>query len=92
MDFHHRLLIINIFTVYKTGGDYTAKYVYKIYQGIKDNTTLPFEFYCFTDSDEDLPGVKIPLQDDLPGWWAKIEMFKKFIGRVVYFDLDTLIV
>lgn len=36
------------------------------------------------------------LQDegDYPGWWAKIELFRpdRFKGRVVYFDLDTVIV
>jgi hypothetical protein len=84
--------VATVCTVYKTGGDYTAEYVHKIYEGVKQNTTLPFEFYCFTNSDEELPGTKIALNDDLPGWWSKMELFKKHIGRAVYFDLDTIIV
>jgi len=32
--------------------------------------------------------------DSLQGWWKKLALFKpgRFTGRVVYFDLDTLIV
>jgi hypothetical protein len=77
--------------VYKMGGEFTAEYVSRLLKGVLDHTTLPLRFVCFTDSDEDLPCQKIPLTDNLPGWWSKLELFKKFWGRVVYFDLDTII-
>jgi len=84
--------VAKVFCVYKTGGDYTAKYVQKLYDCVIKHSSLPIDFYCFTNSEEELPGTKVLLQHNLPGWWSKIEMFKLFQGRVVYFDLDTIIV
>jgi len=83
---------VTVACVYKTGGDFTAEYVSRLMEGVLDHSTSPIEFVCFTDSDEDLPCKKIPLTDSLPGWWSKLELFKTFRGRTVYFDLDTIIV
>ena len=33
---------------------------------------------------------RIPLENDWPGWWSKIELFK-LEGPLLYFDLDTII-
>lgn len=33
----------------------------------------------------------IPLRDDLPGWWAKMALFREF-EDAFYIDLDTVIV
>jgi len=41
----------------------------------------------------EIEGVEtIPLTDSLPGWWAKIELFKpgQFAGPVLFLDLDTM--
>lgn len=78
--------------VYKTGGDFTAEYVSRLKEGVKEHTTRPHRFVCLTDSDEELPCETIPLTEGLPGWWSKLELFKTFWGRTVYFDLDTVIV
>lgn len=42
----------------------------------------PYEFVCLRD------------EGDYPGWWSKIELFRpgRFKGRVVYFDLDSVVV
>ena len=49
-----------------------------------------YRFVCM--SDIQIPGVDvIPLRDDLPGWWSKLEMFREF-DDVFYVDLDTVIV
>ncbi len=59
----------------------------------------PFEFVCVTDQPRKMPfGVRpieiAPLRPGLKGWWAKISLFKpaRFAGRVLYLDLDSLIV
>lgn len=52
--------------------------------------TIPHEFVCLTDLK--ISGVKtIPLQDDYPGWWSKMELFREF-DSTFYIDLDTVIV
>jgi hypothetical protein len=78
--------------VYRTGGAYTAEYVERLATGVATHATKPYRFVCFTDSTEKLACETIPLTDDLPGWWSKLEMFKSYMGRMVYFDLDTMIV
>jgi hypothetical protein len=83
---------VTVMCVYKTGGDFTAEYVSRLFEGVLDRSTRPVRFVCLTDSDEDLPCEKIPLTEDLPGWWSKLELFKEYRGRVVYFDLDMMIV
>lgn len=52
--------------------------------------------HCFVClSNVPVEGVEtIPLRDNLPGWWSKIELFRPglFEGRVLYIDLDVVIV
>lgn len=51
-----------------------------------------YSFVCLSNVPVD--GVEtIDLQDGLPGWFAKVELFRPglFKGRVLYIDLDTLI-
>ena len=88
----HKQSITTVACVYKTGGAYTAEYVQRLAEGVTRHTTRPHRFLCFTDSTETLPCDKTPLTDGLPGWWSKLELFKEFYGRTVYFDLDTMII
>lgn len=78
--------------VYKTGGDFTAEYVERLVATVSDHTELPYRFVCLTDSNEKFSCETIPLTEGLPGWWSKLELFKTFWGRTVYFDLDTMLV
>jgi len=82
--------------VLKSGGDYTADYVTKLRAMTKRNLSQYFEFRCLTDIDNlDIPKEEIiQLENDWPGWWSKVEIFKKDLfpnGNVVYLDLDTVI-
>lgn len=82
----------------KWGTMYGADYVNKLYGGVQRNTTLPYEFYCYTDDPTGIrPEVTIfPLSTvGLLGWWNKLYLFHPnngLSGNVLYFDLDTLIV
>ena len=57
------------------------EYVDKLRAMVGRNLSQPFRFECITESDK-------------PGWWAKCDLFEpgRFSGRVMAFDLDTVIV
>lgn len=85
--------------VYRTGGDYDARYVQKLLMGVRQNLSLPHRFVCLTDAAgeeldflRDLPNMSIlPLAYDWPGWWSKIELFC-LEPPVLSLDLDTRVV
>lgn len=77
-----------------TAKDYTVEYgphhVRWLRDQFKARVSAPHQFVCMTDMD--VGGVDtMPLQDDLPGWWSKLEIFREF-RRALYVDLDTVIV
>lgn len=86
-----------IVCVYKSGGDFTSKYVNALKTSLDKYFPTEFDFWCFTDRPEEINGFVdncILLKHDLPGWWSKIELFKEvypYNSRVMYFDLDVLI-
>jgi hypothetical protein len=74
--------------IYKDG--YTPEDVLRLRNMVADNLTIPYRFICF--SDVDVPCERIPLKNNWPGWWSKIEMFSEvFDDTVLYIDLDTVI-
>lgn len=86
----HKLTVL---CVLRSGGEtYDKTWVYKLQRAVERNLTIPHTFACL--SDVPLACNRIPLKHDWPGWWAKIEMFRKgvVLGPTIYFDLDTVIV
>jgi hypothetical protein len=84
----------------KWGGMYHACYANILYDMVKRNLPqgCPFTFLCFTDDPAGLAegiGART-LPNGLDGWWNKLALFKTGTfaegTRVLYFDLDTLIV
>lgn len=76
-----------------------VEYVAKLHAMARRWIARPFEFVCFTDRPALLPKGVEPVVIDSPGqlkgWWSKVELFNKahgLCGRVLYLDLDTLIV
>ena len=76
---------------------YTAEYVNNLAAMVRRNVTKSYRFICLT---EDAAGINPeiecqPLSGQAYGWWCKLELFKagQFPNgeRVLYFDLDTLI-
>jgi hypothetical protein len=57
------------------------EYVAKLRAGVARHLAQPHEFVCLRESNK-------------PSWWAKIDLFEpgRFEGRVLYLDLDTVIV
>lgn len=82
--------LATVICVYKTGVVYTSEYVRRLMFSCIANGAKTFK--CITDD----PSVgdfcsTIELESDLPGWWAKLEMFRLTKGKYVYFDLDTIV-
>lgn len=77
-----------------------AQYVNILFDMVRRNLAEGFKgkFVCFTDDPAGLdPGIEPrELPGGLIGWWNKLYLFKEGVfdegDRVVYFDLDTLIV
>jgi len=80
--------------------DRGAEYVNNLFDMVRRNLSpnIQGKFVCVTDDAEGLHPdiVAMPLQDDITGWWGKLYLFKDGLfpknERMVYFDLDTLIV
>lgn len=71
----------------RTGTVYGEEYVIALWEGLKANMPCEFDFMCFTDQFSD----KYPCSPvTLPGWWAKIELFKTRMP-MLFFDLDIII-
>ncbi len=77
---------------------FTAEYVVRLQAMVRRWIDRPFRFVCLTDRPELLPGIEtitISLPAGMKGWWAKLHLFSAISalsGRVLYLDLDTLIV
>lgn len=79
-----------VFTVLRTGGDYKASHVERLYRRVKALCGDRVRFFCL--SDVPVPGEHIPLKYDWPGWYAKMEICRPDIpGDMLYFDLDTVL-
>lgn len=87
---------LTVACVLRSGGCYDAAWVRRLHRQVKEHLEAPHDFVCLADGDYGhLPHMSaVPLEHDWPGWWAKMELFRPglFEGRVLYLDLDTLIV
>ncbi len=69
---------------------YSVKHVRWLQNMVNKFCGTGHDFVCLTDAE--IPGVKtIPLRDNLPGWWSKMELFREF-DDCFYIDLDTVLV
>jgi len=80
---------LTIACVLRSGGDFDQEYVERLRDGVAANLSLPHRFVCL--SDVEVPCERLALQHGWPGWWSKLELFEQLKGRVLYFDLDTVI-
>lgn len=80
--------------VCKSGGDFGPVHVQRLYDQVVKHTTKPFKFVVLTDFEELFATPQfnaIELVEDWPGWWSKIELFRR-LPQALYLDLDTTIV
>ena len=78
---------------------YQPIYIERLRNMVARHTDRPFRTVCLTDTPTIMPkGVEaVKVTNPLPyaGWWRKMNLFDPampFEGRVLYLDLDTLIV
>ena len=82
---------ITIACVLKSGGEFTVDHVERLRNMVGRNVTIPYRFVCLSDIDLDIC-ERIPLKDNYPDWWSKIELFRPDLelnAKTAYFDLDT---
>lgn len=79
---------VNFFCV-RTGDKYPDEYVAKLRNMVHTHCTVRHTFNCITDHEPTLLGVSYH-KATLPGWWAKVELFK-LRRPLIYFDLDVVI-
>jgi len=83
-------------TCVKVGTRYGPEYVNRLASMVARHSTRPHRFLCLTDDPIGVECETAYVGTDLPGWWAKLVLFKphpELVGqRVVFLDLDTVIV
>lgn len=80
-----------IICVLRSGGEFEADHVINLFK-LSKRYNPEIDFVCL--SDIEINGIDtIPLINDFPGWWSKLELFRVFRNEpVLYFDLDTIII
>lgn len=72
------------------GGKYSDYYVKRLQTEVALNLSHPHRFRCITD--RDIEGVDcVPFSESYPGWWSKVELFKRQDGPNIWLDLDVVI-
>lgn len=71
---------------------YTSVWVERLKNMVERNLHIDHDFVCLSNIDIQNINV-IPLEDDLKGWWSKLEIFKGHLpnDKILYLDLDLLI-
>ena len=76
----------------KYGTKYTSEHVNALFDGVKNNTSVPYRFICFTEDPEGLECEFFPIPCEEEGWWGKLSMFKETLydleGTLFFIDLD----
>ena len=76
------------------GRDYTIEDIERLKQTVDKHIDRDYNFYILTNYKGELPGEKIMLKHNWPGWWSKVELHRPDLpcGRTLYLDLDSHIV
>lgn len=92
--------MINILTL-KVGKKYDERYVNELYRAIKRNTTVDFNFYCYTeDGSKLLPEIKVVHLNDPKAYykqWHKMEFHRMGFGDIaagekcLILDIDWIV-
>lgn len=80
---------------------FSSEYVRRLASMVRRWMDRPYRFVCLTDKTSAQPfgagveAIRIPWTGEHFGWWAKLALFNPksgLTGRVLYLDLDTLVV
>lgn len=81
----------------QVGTKYPFDHVIKLKNMVSRHLKIPHQFVCLTDRPQTHDGIQcIDISaSGLKGWWAKMNLFDRRLmppGRIIYFDLDTVII
>lgn len=81
----------------RTGTKYGPEYVERLAAGVARHLDRSYRFVCLTDQADRIAGVENYdiAPTGLKGWWGKMALFEfgaRMGERVVYLDLDTVVV
>jgi hypothetical protein len=77
----------------KWGDKYGVDYVNILHGMVQRHLSVPHRFVCLTDDPRGIACETLPIVPNLPTWWGKLTLFAhRLPGRILYFDLDTVIV
>lgn len=80
---------VYVVCVYRSGGDYDARYVEKLRESCYNFNIK--NFFCLTDEWRTIKDA-LPLRTNYQGWWSKLELFLLPPQHTYfYLDLDTII-
>lgn len=85
--------MLDVVCVLRKGGkvNYSRVWVRKLRDACRRNLKIDHNFYCLSDCPVSCD--RIPLDNEGPGFWSKIQLFKPglFTNQTLYIDLDTVI-
>lgn len=82
--------MLNVWSVCN-GCKYNTEDVHIVKNMVSRNIDQPHNFYCL--SDREIEGVDCLIPDEnWPGWWSKLLLFRYAVGQCLYLDLDVVIV
>lgn len=82
------------------GDKYPIEYVTRLQAMVARHLRVPHRFVCYTDRIIDCAASRVPyvnvsrIGGPWPGWWSKMALFQTFARagqKMIYFDLDTII-
>lgn len=92
--------MINVVCV-KTGTKYEPEFVNRLYRMVRNNLSLPFDFYCLTEISDGLNDeittvdISDEVESGIDGFWPKLCIFNPDLyhegGRTLFLDLDVVI-
>ncbi len=88
--------MLNILTL-KTGDKYSPDYVNRLYKGLKRNSSVPFDFYCYTENSEGLDNninvIDLIKRKEIKRHWYKFDLHDmSFLNGEKCFIMDIDVV
>jgi len=81
--------MVNVWSVC-VGDKYSDEDVYILKSMVERNLDAPHDFYCLSDRQIGDINCLIP-EENWPGWWSKLLLFRYAGGQVLYLDLDVVV-
>lgn len=88
---------MNILTL-KVGDKYSPDYVNRLYKGFKRNSSVPFDFYCYTENsdglDDNISVIELTKREEIKQHWYKFDFHDMsfLMGKKCFImDIDVVV-